>query len=159
MAPTPKPVANARPAEDPAGDPSGYRLEDQIGFVLRQAHQRATGIFNSVMSGYKVTPTQFAALAKLDDLGRVSQNELGRLTGMDPATIWGVVSRLVKQGHVVQSPDPDDARLVMLELTASGRTATAGMKAIGAEVSKETLAGFTDAETEQLISLLNRLGR
>ena len=153
----------ATPEENGAGrpihDPAGYRLEDQIGFVLRQAHQRATGIFNSVMSDYRITPTQFAALAKLDDLGRVSQNELGRLTGMDPATIWGVVSRLVKNGHVVQSTDPNDARLVMLELTDSGRAVIEGMKAIGVEVSKETLAGFTEEETRKLLDLLNRLGR
>lgn len=155
MAATPKTTGPTRPVHDPAD----YRLEDQIGYVLRQAHQRATGIFNSVMSDYRITPTQFAALTKLDDLGRVSQNELGRLTGMDPATIWGVISRLVKQGYVVQSTDPNDARLVMLELTESGRGVTEGMKAIGVEVSKETLTGLTEDETAQLLSLLNRLGR
>jgi len=140
-------------------DPTSYKLEVQIGFVLRQAHQRATSIFNSVMGEFGVTPTQLAALAKLDDVGRVSQNELGRLTAMDPATIWGVVNRLVKQGLVVQSHDPKDARLVMLELTDKGKDAIQRMKAVGAEVSRETLAGFSDEEAEQLIRLLERLGR
>ena len=46
-----------------------YRLEDQVGFILRRAHQRATGIFNAVMEEFSITPTQFAALAKLHDLG------------------------------------------------------------------------------------------
>jgi DNA-binding MarR family transcriptional regulator len=139
-------------------DPAGYRLEAQIGYVLRRAHQRATGIFNSVMGEFDVTPTQFAALAKLDDAGRVSQNELGRLTAMDPATIWGVVNRLIKQGYVAQSPDPDDARLVMVELTDAGRRATLNMKAVAAEVSRETLRPFTEEEARQLLDLLGRLG-
>ena len=78
---------------------------------------------------------------------------------MDPATIWGVVNRLVKQGLVVQSHDPKDARLVMLELTDKGKDAIQRMKAVGAEVSRETLAGFSDEEAEQLIRLLERLGR
>jgi DNA-binding MarR family transcriptional regulator len=139
-------------------DPAGYRLEAQIGYVLRRAHQKATGIFNAVMGEFGVTPTQFAALAKLDDVGRVSQNELGRLTAMDPATIWGVVNRLIRQGYVAQSPDPDDARLVMVELTEAGRKATLRMKAVAAEVSRETLSPFTDAEARQLLALLGRLG-
>jgi DNA-binding MarR family transcriptional regulator len=139
-------------------DPAGYRLEAQIGYVLRRAHQKATGIFNAVMGEFGVTPTQFAALAKLDDVGRVSQNELGRLTAMDPATIWGVVNRLIRQGYVAQSPDPGDARLVMVELTDAGRKATLRMKAVAAEVSRETLHPFTDEEAKQLLALLGRLG-
>jgi DNA-binding MarR family transcriptional regulator len=139
-------------------DPASYRLEAQIGFVLRRAHQKATGIFNSVMGEFGATPTQFAALAKLDDAGRVSQNELGRLTAMDPATIWGVVSRLTRQGYVAQSPDPNDGRLVMLELTDAGREATQRMKAVAAEVSREALRSFTAKEAEQLLALLGRLG-
>lgn len=154
MATVKKPDAPTRTVDDPAS----YQLETQIGYVLRRAHQRATSIFNSVMGDFSVTPTQFAALAKIDDVGRVSQNELGRLTGMDPATIWGVVSRLIKQGYVVQSHDPDDARLVMLELTDTGKDATRAMKAVGAEVSRETLRGFSEDEAEQLIRLLVRLG-
>lgn len=145
-------------APRPVHDPESYKLEPQIGFVLRRAHQRATQIFNAVMGEFNVTPTQFAALAKLDDVGRVSQNELGRLTAMDPATIWGVVSRLIKQGYVVQSTDPNDARLVMLELTEEGRKATKRMKSVAAEVSRETLAPFTEEEAKQLLDLLSRIG-
>jgi len=139
-------------------DPASYRLEAQIGYVLRRAHQKATGIFNAVMGQFGVTPTQFAALAKLDDAGRVSQNELGRMTAMDPATVWGVVNRLNKQGYVAQSAHPQDARLVMVELTDAGRKATLRMKAVAAEVSRETLAPFTQAEARQLLALLGRLG-
>jgi DNA-binding MarR family transcriptional regulator len=139
-------------------DPAGYQLEAQIGYVLRRAHQKATGIFNAVMGEFGVTPTQFAALAKLHDAGRVSQNELGRLTAMDPATIWGVVNRLIKQGYVSQSSAPNDARLVMVELTEEGRRATLRMKAVAADVSRETLRPYTEEEARQLLALLGRLG-
>ena len=150
--------AKRGPAQRRLEDPASYRLEAQIGFVLRRAHQNATKIFNAVMGEFGVTPTQFAALAKLDDVGRVSQNELGRLTAMDPATISGVVNRLFKQGHVAQSSDPDDARLVMVALTDLGREATRRMKAVAAEVSRETLRSFSEAEAQQLVVLLGRLG-
>ena len=112
-----KPVADAGAQARAAA----YVLEDQVGFLLRCAHQRATEDFNATMGRFAVTPTQFAALSKLDDLESVSQNQLGRLTRMDPATVSGVVGRLIGRGLVRQSPDARDARLVLLALTPTGR--------------------------------------
>ena len=68
-------------------------LDDQVGFVLRQAQQRHTTIFAAEMIE-GLTPTQWAALAKLREVGACSQNHLGRLTAMDAATIKGVIDRL-----------------------------------------------------------------
>lgn len=134
-----------------------YCLEAQVGFRIRKVHQRATEIFNAVMGGFDLTPTQFAVLAKLDDLGHVSQNQLGRLVAMDPATIFGVVGRLMKRGLVAQRLDPDDARLTLIELTAAGRDVVGRAKAIGAEVSRRTLAPLSEAEAQTLLALLARL--
>ena len=76
--------AKRSPSLEAAAAVHAYVLEEQIGFLLRCAHQRASEMFNAVMGPFGVTPRQFAALAKLDDLGSVSQNQLGRLTAMDP---------------------------------------------------------------------------
>jgi hypothetical protein len=139
-------------------DPARYRLEAQIGFVLRRAHQKATGIFNAVMGEFGVTPTHFAALAKLDDAVRVSQNELGRLTAMDPATVWGVVNRLMKQGFVAQSPDPDDARLVIGGVDGGGTSGNPAHEGGGRRGLARDAPPFTDEEARQLLALLGRLG-
>jgi DNA-binding MarR family transcriptional regulator len=157
-------MTNARvrrkPAEhaDPATRAAVYRLEDQVGFLLRCAHQRATEIFNAVMARFGVTPTQFAALTKLDDLGSVSQNQLGRLTRMDPATVSGVIGRLIARGYVRQSTDIKDARLVMLMLTPVGQTAVTAMKGTAAEVSRRTLEPLNAAEATVLLKALAKIG-
>ena len=147
-----------KPVEDAAERAAAYVLEDQVGFLLRCAHQRASEVFNTVMAPFAVTPTQFAALAKLDDLGSVSQNQLGRLTRMDPATVSGVVGRLIVRGLVRQSPDKRDARLVLLGLTAAGRTAVLEMKAAAAEVSRRTLEPLPPGEAAALVKWLARIG-
>src|SRR5687768_11251487 len=89
-----------------SGADTSYRLEEQVGFILRRVHQRATDMFNTVMTGFDITPRQFAALAKLHDLGPTSQNHLGRLVAMDPATMFGVAGRLIKRGLIKQAVDP-----------------------------------------------------
>ena len=64
-----------------APEADDYHLQEQIGFVLRKAHQRHVSIFASHIGD--LTPPQFAALAKLADVGETSQNQLGSLVAMD----------------------------------------------------------------------------
>ncbi len=135
----------------------GYVLEEQIGFMMRRAHQRASDIFNDVMGPFEVTPQQFAVLSKLVDNGPVSQNLLGRMTAMDPATIFGVIGRLVKRGLVQQSLDAQDARLVIVSLTPRGEEQAQMMRALGREVSRRTLEPLTADEAATLLSLIGRI--
>jgi DNA-binding MarR family transcriptional regulator len=155
--------ADERPERDivagegsPRSEP--YALENQIGFRLRKAHQRATEDFNAVMGRFEVTPTQFAALAKLHQAGPLPQSQLGRLTAVDPATIFGVVRRLTARGYVRQSAHPDDARLAIVSLTAEGAAAAAEMTAVAGRVSERTLAPLTAREAATVLRLLGKLG-
>lgn len=138
--------------------PGSYVLDEQVGYQLRRAHQRATTIFHEVMAAFDVTPTQFAALAKVDDEGPISQNHLGRLTAMDPSTILGVVGRLQRQGLVHLRSTPGDARLTMIELTTDGKNKVADMKIAAANVTKETLSPLSAEEAKTLTELLTRIG-
>src|ERR1700744_3694366 len=97
-----------------------YLLDEQVGFLLRQASQRHTAIFAARMIE-DLTPTQWAALARLNERGACSQNLLGRLTAMDAATIKGVVDRLVSRGFAETHSDPRDSRRLTIALTAAGR--------------------------------------
>lgn len=132
-----------------------YRLETQVGHVLRRANQRHVAIFAAHVDG--LTPTQFAALARLHADGPLSQNLLGRRTAMDSATITGVVDRLRSRGLVMSTPDPDDRRRRRIALTDQGRAAfeTALPKALAARA--ETLAPLTADEARQFEALLARL--
>ena len=95
-------------AETDASD-GRYVLDDQVGFLMRVAMQRHTSIFTSRMIE-GLTQTQFAALAKLYEVGHCSQNYLGRLIYLDAATIKGVVDRLYLRGFVTALNDPKDRR-------------------------------------------------
>ena len=82
----------------------GFLVEDHVGFLLRRAHQRHVALFLEITGHHGLTPTQFTALFKAVELGRVTQNLLGRLTAMDPATVQGVVRRLTARGPAAAGP-------------------------------------------------------
>jgi len=133
-----------------------YILDEQVGFVLRQAQQRHAALFAGMMVD-GLTPTQWAALAKLWECGAQSQNQLGRLTSMDGATIKGVIDRLSARGLTASRPDPEDARRLLIELTEEGADVFRRAAPVAQEISERTLAPLTKVEREILVELLRRI--
>lgn len=133
----------------------GYVLDDQIGYLLRKAYQRNAVIFSDKIN--ELTPTQFAVMARLTELGSVSQNQLGRTVGLDVATTKGVVDRLAGHGLVRSRRDPNDRRRQLISLTEKGWSHFLTNAAIGLEVSAETLAPLTPSEQRNLTRLLRKL--
>ena len=133
-----------------------YILDEQIGFILRQVWQRHATIFAREI-GINLTPTQWAALSKLLEVGPCSQNQLGRLTSMDVATIKGVIDRLTARGLTETAPDPDDGRRLMVSLTRSGQQIAEKAATNALVISKETLAPLDAKERDTLIALLGKL--
>lgn len=131
-------------------------LPEQIGHILRRASQRHSNIFSSGMLS-DLTPTRFAALVILHQKKCLSQNELGRHTAMDVATIKGVVDRLKVRGLVTIDPDPDDARRNLIRLTPQGSKLVIQAIPLGFDISEQTLAPLSPLEQAQLATLLNKI--
>jgi DNA-binding MarR family transcriptional regulator len=135
---------------------NGYRLEEQVGFILRRASQRHVAIFARHIDG-DITPTRWAALAKLYETGPTSQNLLGRRTAMDGATIKGVVDRLTRLHLIETRADPGDGRRRVVALTEAGRRLVEKSLAHAAAITRKTLAPLSEEEQERFLVLLRRL--
>ncbi len=138
-----------------AGAPA-YRLDDQIGFVMRQAVQRHAAIFSAGMDG-EITATQWAALAKLHERGPSSQNLLGRMIAMDAATVKGVIDRLSARGLVETRPDPADRRRHRVALTPAGDAMVLRLVPRALAITEDTLAPLDGAERAALAALMAKL--
>lgn len=139
----------------PAARP--YRIEEQVGYLLRRAHQRASSIFQTTIGDPNITPTQYSSMVKLDEYTELSQNLLGRLVGMDKATMQGVVRRLKERRLIDSRPDPGDARRTLLSLTTEGQRLVGKLLINGPAVSRETLKPLSTQEQRHLLDLLSRI--
>ncbi|RXT42214.1 MarR family winged helix-turn-helix transcriptional regulator [Bradyrhizobium betae] len=144
----------AKKSVKPAKPP--YVLDEQVGFILRQVWQRHSSIFSRDI-GTNITPTQWAALSKLAETGACSQNQLGRLTAMDVATIKGVIDRLTARGLTETSQDPEDGRRLLVSLTRAGQQLAEKVAPNALAITRETLAPLDPKEREMLMALLNKL--
>ena len=133
-----------------------YNLDEQVGFILRVVGQRHTTIFaDRMVEG--LTPTQFATMAKLTEIGDCSQNQLGRHTAMDVATIKGVVDRLAKRGFLDSYADAKDARRRIVCLTDVGREVALAAIEVAKEITRKTLKPLSAPEQKQFLKLLREL--
>ncbi len=151
-------VAAALPANTPVPEVlDGYAVEDQVGFLLRRAHQRHAALFQETMAALDLTPTQFTALIKVVELRRVTQNQLGRLVATDPATIQGVVQRLIARGLVARTADPMDRRSAVLAPTVDGEDLAGRAVVLARRITDATLEPLDEAERLRFLALLRKL--
>jgi DNA-binding MarR family transcriptional regulator len=132
-----------------------YRLEEQVGHLMRRAQQRHLSVFAGAIP--EVTTTQFAVLAKLAELGAMSQNALGRVTAMDAATIKGVVGRLVARRLVATAPDGGDRRRLVVTLTPEGREVYDRVVPQALEATRRTLEPLSPEEREAFVAMLRKM--
>ncbi len=146
-----------RAQQEAAYRESGYDLQSHAAHLVRRVHQRATLCFQQVMAGESLSPTQFAALATILNVGEISQNHLGRLTAMDPSTISLVVRKLLKEKLVDRSSSDSDQRLTILRLTDKGVRYTIERLSRSVEVGERLLSPLNKAEQAIFLDLLGRI--
>ena len=142
----------------PQSPPARVRLEDHVGFLLRKAHQRHASLFLDAAAEHALTPTQFAALNKVVELGKVTQNHLGRQVAMDPATIQGVIRRLTMRGLIVRTHDPMDRRTAVLAPTQAAYALIETAMACAERAHAAALSPLSPEEQAAFLALLRKMG-
>ena len=136
---------------------TNYNLEDQVGHLMRRANQRHAGIFFEGLNDQQLTAMQFAVLVKISDEEEVSQNRLGRLAAMDPATVQGVVRRLKERALIDARPDPDDRRRSLWRLSKAGKSLVIAAIPIAKQITERTLGPLSKSERNTFLALLRKL--
>ena len=86
---------------------------------------RAYQGFEAYSSGHVrelgLTPVQFDVIATLGNQPPMSYKQLGEKTLISKSSLTGVVERMIAKGFIVTIDHPEDARSLLLKLTAKGQ--------------------------------------
>lgn len=133
---------------------SPYDLDNQIHHLLRVAYQRANANMLAYFSEHNITPMQFAALVRLLENDKLSQNHLGRLIAMEPANTHVLVRNLKKNKLVITERDAADRRLILYRLSEKGKKLVKKLIPIAKKSSTVTLSPLKATEQKNLMGLL-----
>lgn len=136
---------------------SAYVFSDQIGFLLRRAYQRHLAIFQANTGDSELTSVQFSTLCALRDKGPQAQGELVKATGVDQATIRGIIERLKARRLVSLAKDSVDGRKVIVALTPAGADMLERMIPRAAEITELTFGSLNPGERMALIYTLRQM--
>jgi len=107
------------------------------------------------------TPSQIAALARLESGGPASVSTLARAEGVRPQSMGAKVAALEAAGLVSGAPDPDDGRATIWSLTESARETVREARAAKDDwLFRAIRATLSADEQDQLaagVALLTRL--
>ncbi len=134
-----------------------YVFSDQIGHLLRRAYQRHLAIFQANTAGLNLTSTQFVTLCALRDSGPCSQTGLIDATGIDQATIRGIIERLGKRALIGFQTDPADRRKTIVVITAGGLSLVEQVTATAKQISELTMGQLNPAERLAIMFVLRKM--
>ena len=132
--------------------PAGY--DDGASFLLVQLGFHVARLFSERLG---LEPRQFGMLSRLAANEGRSQQAVGDLIGLNPTRMVFLVDELERLGFVERRRNPADRRSHALYLTDEGREMLRRAQDAGRQHSEQLGASLSDAERQQLASLLQRL--
>ncbi|MEY8877045.1 MAG: MarR family winged helix-turn-helix transcriptional regulator [Leptothrix sp. (in: b-proteobacteria)] len=136
---------------------SGYRPDQSIGYLMRRVMQSIVTEADRRLAPHDLTHAQWLPLFKLLHGECRTGTELARDCQIDPGTMTRSLDRLEAKGLIRRERSQLDRRVVELALTADGQRIAPQIPAVLAEVLNAHLSGFSEAEWQQLLDLLNRM--
>jgi DNA-binding MarR family transcriptional regulator len=153
MPSTPSSSHSSRSKSRSAAQPERPQLS--LLLLLVAAHQRMTLLVERELARDGVESNGYATLSLIGARAGMRLTELSEQLGMPLTTASDVVRRLETRGHVRRSPNPDDGRSFLFELTARGdrewRRGWGALQRIQAALEPEL-------DTERMRAALTELG-
>lgn len=139
-------------------DPTAEAMAGVTGYRLRRLHAQWIAHWGRWFrrAGLEITPMQGGILLLVDENPGLTQIALARLLRIEPPTLSQALSPLVDLGLIQRYRATGDGRAVALHLSRAGTDAVESARGAIADHEDDLLAGLTDAERAQLISLLDK---
>ena len=102
---------------------------------------------------------EWRVMALLGDFGEITQRDLTQLSLMDKVAVNRACKVLEDRGLVARTPNENDGRSHLLNLTDAGREMHGQIMPLAREMERRICAGISEQELEQFRDLLVRLHR
>ena len=120
-------------------------LEAQLCFPLYAASREVIKRYRPYLEPLDLTYTQYVTMMVLWTDERISAHDLGKKLYLDSGTLTPLLKALEQKGYVVRTRSKEDERVLMIELTESGRALKAQAGSVPEHVGACIPLGAQDA--------------
>ena len=123
--------------------------EELIAQIIEVQHRMNRAIRERTLDSWvklNLTIAQLKSLFYISRHGRVNLSGLASGIRVTPANVTGIVDRLVEQGLLTRTTDPDDRRVSWLTVTDKGKTLTNDLREGRAQEMRRILDKLTEEE-------------
>lgn len=128
------------------------KLENQLCFSLYALSREVIKMYKPLLDPFDLTYTQYVTMMVMWEQEQITFKELGNRLYLDSGTLTPVLKKLESKGLVRKYRSKEDDRVVIVEITNSGRE----LKDKIIEVPENILCRFS-GEEENLLSLKMQL--
>ena len=132
-------------------------LHSKPGHLIRRAQQIAVAIFMEECAAYDLTPVQYAALVAIRENPGTDATRLSALIAFDRSTLGNVLERLEARKLVTRFASPEDKRIKLLKLSATGSALVKRAQASVERAQERILEPLKLADRKKLMELLGQL--
>lgn len=97
------------------------RLDNQVCFSLYAASREIIKLYKPVLDKFNLTYTQYIAMLVLWEDEKSTVKDIGRRLHLDSGTLTPLLKKIESTGLITRYRDPNDDRVVIVELTERGK--------------------------------------
>lgn len=122
--------------------------------LIRAGQAASNAVAGRYASEFGLSVSKWRVLAHLSRQPKISINELCKHAGLDRVSTSRAITALEAGGWVTKNPDPQDKRLLVIDLTDSGAERFEALSVVALEAEQTLLKGI---DSDRLASLYETL--
>ncbi|CAA7623947.1 MarR family winged helix-turn-helix transcriptional regulator [Magnetospirillum sp. UT-4] len=134
-----------------------FQLGDYVPYLLSRAGVSLAHNLSRELDRFGITLPMWRVMAALLDEGEQRLGDLARLTAIELSTLSRIAASMEAKALVTRRRSGQDARAVLVALTAEGRRMAEGIVPHALHSESEAIAGMSEEEVRTLKGLLQRL--
>ena len=122
------------------------RMKDQLAYMIASVNRQLENELEERLRPGGVPIEQFRILEVLDATEPCAMGEIAAQSLIEPPTLTKIIDKMVADGLVYRSPDPNDRRRVLILMAPAGKALF------------KRLRGVSSAQEQRLVELLESEG-
>lgn len=133
-------------------------LDRSAGFMMGVTSRKLSQVFTQRLRRYDITPEQWMVLYCIQERDGMIQKEIAQRACKDKPTTTRILDVLESKRWITKQTGTSDRRSFLVYATDKGRELIALTEAIEIQTVRDATSGLSEAEYDQLLSLLRRIG-